>query len=82
MRVWLQAIYLMVGSTKDISSNQLHRIPGVTLKTAWFMSRRIREAMRWGGLAQMGEGGGIAESVRASMAPTMKGAPAGPSTTA
>jgi transposase-like protein len=48
LRVWLQAIYLMIGSKKGISSNQLHRILGVTLKTAWFMSHRIREAMREG----------------------------------
>ena len=61
MNVWLQAIYLMVGSKKGISSNQLHRILGVTLKTAWFMSHRIREAMRSGDLAPMGENGGIVE---------------------
>lgn len=61
MHVWLQAIYLMVGSKKGISSNQLHRILGVTLKTAWFMSHRIREAMRSGDLAPMGRGGGIVE---------------------
>ena len=46
MNVWLQAMYLIAGSKKGISSNQLHRILGVTLKTAWFMSQRIREAMR------------------------------------
>jgi transposase-like protein len=46
MRLWLQAMYLIAGSKKGISSNQLHRILGVTLKTAWFMSHRIREAMR------------------------------------
>lgn len=34
------------GSRKGISSNQLHRTLGFTLKTAWFMSRRIRDAMR------------------------------------
>jgi len=45
MRKWLQAMYLIAGSKKGISSNQLHRILGVTLKTAWFMSHRIREAM-------------------------------------
>jgi transposase-like protein len=45
MRLWLQAMYLIAGSKKGISSNQLHRILGVTLKTAWFMSHRIREAM-------------------------------------
>jgi hypothetical protein len=46
MRIWLQAMYLVAGSKKGISSNQLHRILGVTLKTAWFMSHRIREAMQ------------------------------------
>src|SRR3984893_15457691 len=36
----------MCSSKKGVSSNQLHRILGVTLKTAWFMSMRLREAMR------------------------------------
>lgn len=49
--IWLQAFYLIAGSKKGISSNQLHRTLGVTLKTAWFMSHRIREAMRTGSLA-------------------------------
>ncbi len=43
---WLQAVFLMVSSKKGISSNQLHRTLGVTLKSAWFMSHRIREAMK------------------------------------
>src|SRR6185369_9246100 len=46
LHLWLQAMYLVAGSKKGISSNQLHRTLGVTLKTAWFMSHRIREAMR------------------------------------
>jgi transposase-like protein len=46
LRLWLQAIHLMSSSKKGISSNQLHRVLGVTLKSAWFMSHRIREAMR------------------------------------
>ena len=57
MRLWLQAMYLIAGSKKGISSNQLHRILGVTLKTAWFMSHRIREAMRSGDLTPMGGNG-------------------------
>ena len=48
MHQWLQAIYLMCASKKGISSNQLHRTLGCTLKSAWFMSHRIREAMRTG----------------------------------
>jgi transposase-like protein len=36
----------MAASKKGISTNQLHRTLGITLKSAWFMSHRIREAMR------------------------------------
>jgi transposase-like protein len=61
MRLWLQAMYLLCSSKKGISSNQLHRTLGVTLKTAWFMSQRIREAMRTVGVAPMGGDGGIIE---------------------
>ncbi|MDQ0839090.1 transposase-like protein [Sphingomonas faeni] len=61
MNVWLQAIYLIAGSKKGISSDQLHRILDVTLKTAWFMSHRIREAMRSGGFSPFGSDGGIVE---------------------
>jgi transposase-like protein len=61
MNVWLQAMYLIAGSKKGISSNQLHRTLGVTLKTAWFMSHRIREAMRDGTLAPMGGAGATVE---------------------
>lgn len=43
---WLMATYLLCSSKKGISSHQLHRTLGVTYKTAWFMTHRIREAMR------------------------------------
>lgn len=62
MNLWLQAIYLMCASKKGISSNQLHRTLGVTLKTAWFMSHRIREAMRDDTMADFGRGGGTVEA--------------------
>jgi transposase-like protein len=62
MHVWLQAMHLIAGSKKGISSSQLHRILGVTLKTAWFMSHRIREAMAEDGVfSPMGSGGGAVE---------------------
>ncbi|MDO7837060.1 IS1595 family transposase [Sphingobium sp. HBC34] len=61
MHIWLQAMYLIAGSKKGISSNQLHRTLGVTLKTAWFMSHRIREAMRSDDTTMFGGEGGIVE---------------------
>jgi transposase-like protein len=61
MRLWLQAMYLIAASKKGVSSNQLHRTLGITLKSAWFLSHRIREAMRSGDLTPFGSGGGIVE---------------------
>jgi transposase-like protein len=61
MHFWLQAIVLLASSKKGISSNQLHRTFGISLRSAWFMSHRLREAMRAGPLAPMGGGGGIIE---------------------
>jgi transposase-like protein len=61
LHIWLQAVALLTASKKGISSNQLHRTLGVTLKTAWFMSHRIREAMRGGELAPLGGNGGPVE---------------------
>jgi transposase-like protein len=62
MHVWLQAIFLLSSSKKGISSNQLSRSLGITLKSAWFMSHRIREAMRDGLLAPLGGAGEIVEA--------------------
>ena len=62
MRIWLQAIYLLCSSKKGISSNQLARTLGVTLKTAWFIGHRIREAMRVVGMTPMGGAGQIVEA--------------------
>ncbi len=41
---WLLATELLTASKKGISSHQLHRMLGVTYKTAWFLTMRIREA--------------------------------------
>jgi len=57
MRLWLQAIALLCASKTGISSNQLHHVLGVTLKSAWFMSHRIKEAMRKGALTRPLAGG-------------------------
>ena len=43
---WLLATHLMSASKKGMSAHQMHRMLGVTYKTAWFMAHRIREAMR------------------------------------
>jgi transposase-like protein len=58
----LQAVYLLTSSKKGFSAHQLHRVLGVTYKSAWFLAHRIREAMRAGGLAPMGGLGGAVEA--------------------
>jgi transposase-like protein len=58
---WLFAAALMASSKKGVSSKQIERMVGVTYKTAWFMSHRLREAMKPKGGGLMG-GGGIVEA--------------------
>jgi transposase-like protein len=63
LNVWLQAFYLLTSSKKGMSSHQLHRALGITYKSAWFLTHRIREAMRVGGLVSpMGSGGKVVEA--------------------
>jgi transposase-like protein len=59
---WWLALHLLASSKKGISSHQLHRMLGVTYQTAWFMTHRIREAMRQGSFAPpMGGSGAVVE---------------------
>ncbi len=61
---WLQATHLLCSSKKGISSHQLHRVLEITYEAAWFMSHRLREAMRSGDLSPMGgdSGSGVVEA--------------------
>src|SRR5215208_2309767 len=62
MHLWLQAIVMMCSSKKGISSNQLHRTLGVTLRTAWHMSHRIRLAMEGDESGPLGGTGAFLEA--------------------
>jgi transposase-like protein len=42
---WVLATFLLCSSKRGMSGHQLARMLGVTQKTAWFMSHRIRAAM-------------------------------------
>jgi transposase-like protein len=60
---WWLAVHLLAASKEGMSSHQLMRMLGVTYQTAWFMTHRIREAMRAGGfLAPMGGEGAVVEA--------------------
>jgi transposase-like protein len=43
---WLLCNHLLCSSKKGMSAHQIHRMLGVTYKTAWFMCHRLRLAMK------------------------------------
>jgi len=59
---WMLATYLLSASKKGMSAHQLHRMLGVTYKTAWFMMHRIREAMKPTNPEPLGGPGMVIES--------------------
>jgi len=65
LRIWLQAIYLMNSSKKGISTRQLQRTFKVGMKTAWFLTHRIREAMAALHIDVTGPMGGEGKTVEA-----------------
>src|SRR3954454_22921785 len=75
LNVWLQAFFLMASSKKGISSHQLHRALGITYKSAWFLTHRIREAMREGGLMPPLGGGGKTVEVDETFIGFLEGQP-------
>jgi len=72
MRDWLTAIQLICSSKKGISSNQLHRTLGITLKSAWFLGMRIREAMAPADAGDIGGPDMIVEADETELAPSRK----------
>ena len=59
---WVLAVHLITASKKGISSHQLMRMLGVTYKTAWFMSHRIREMMTDANPGPLGGEGKVVEA--------------------
>lgn len=59
---WVLAFHLMAASKKGVSAHQLHRMLGITYKSAWFMAHRIREAMRDDDAEPIGGNGKIVEA--------------------
>src|SRR3954454_15492808 len=80
---WVAALFLMTASKKGMSTHQIHRAIGVSYKSTWFMTHRLREAMRTGGLEPMGGEGKVVEADETYfgkteeqyMSPNRKGAP-------
>jgi transposase-like protein len=59
---WLMAAFLLCASKKGMSAHQMHRMLGVTYKSAWFMCHRLREAMAPLGVVPLGGEGKTIEA--------------------
>ena len=74
LHLWLQIIHLMCASKKGIATRQIQRMLSCSMKTAWFLSHRIREAMKSGDLSLLGGPGQIVEIDETAIGKT-EGAP-------
>ena len=68
---WLLAYRLLNGGKKGMSSNELSRHLGITYKSAWFLSHRIRESMKDDG-SPLGGPGKVVESDEAFVGGSVK----------
>lgn len=68
---WLLATHLLCSSKKGISAHQLHRMIGVTYKTAWFMFHRIREGMTDNSPIPLGRTGKVVEADETFIGPPL-----------
>ena len=62
LHLWLQVIHLMCASKKGIATRQIQRMLQCSMKTAWFLTHRIREAMKDGSLDHLGGDGKAVEA--------------------
>jgi len=62
LHLWLQVIHLMCASKKGVSTRQIQRMLECSMKTAWFLTHRIREAMKDGGIGPLGGEGKVLEA--------------------
>jgi transposase-like protein len=46
LHLWLQAIHLLSSGKKGISTRHIQRLLNCSMKTAWFLTHRIREIMK------------------------------------
>jgi hypothetical protein len=65
LHLWLQVIHLMMSSKKGISTNQVQRLLNCSMKTAWFLTHRIREIMKPGTATDLPPMGGLGVTIEA-----------------
>ena len=62
LRKWVLAFYLINASKKGMSAHQLHRMLGISYKSAWFLAHRVREAMKPNNPSPLGGEGKVVEA--------------------
>ncbi len=73
---WALGFRLYAASKKGFSAHQLHRMLGITYKSAWFMAHRIREAMApLESAAPLGGAGKVIEADETELSPSKKSKP-------
>ncbi|MBY0532675.1 MAG: IS1595 family transposase [Xanthobacteraceae bacterium] len=59
---WWMAAHMLNAGKRGVSAHEIHRVIGVTYKTAWFMMHRLREAMKDTNAGPLGGGGKIVQA--------------------
>jgi transposase-like protein len=72
LRTWLFVVFEMCASKNGVSAREIERKYGLTAKSAWFMTHRIREAMKREPLAGMLSGTVVADETFIGGAPKNK----------
>lgn len=81
LHLWLQAIHLLTSAKKGVSTRHIQRLLNCSMKTAWFLTHRIREIMKPGTANDVPPMGGLAVTLEAdevyigAMAGRKKGRP-------
>jgi hypothetical protein len=68
LHLWLQAIHLLTSSKKGFSTRQMQRLLQCSMKTAWFLTHRIREIMKPVDTGNVPPLGGLTVTVEANEA--------------
>jgi transposase-like protein len=61
LHLWLQAIHLLASGKKGISTRHIQRLLNCSMKTAWFLTHRIREIMQPANTGPLGGQGVVLE---------------------
>jgi transposase-like protein len=65
LHLWLQAIHLLTSGKKGVSTRHIQRLLNCSMKTAWFLTHRIREIMKPGTATDLPPMGGLATTLEA-----------------